>query len=57
MSEVMRLVGQSLAPQIVLREMLHLLSELLGLNRGRIVLTDGVDVTGSTAPVMPSPAA
>ena len=38
MSEVMRLVGQSLAPEVVLREMLHLLSELLGLNRGRIVL-------------------
>ncbi len=46
MSEVMRLVGQSLAPEVVLREMLHLLSELLGLNRGRIALADGVDVTG-----------
>ena len=44
MSEVMRLVGQSLAPEVVLREMLHLLSELLGLNRGRVVLADGVDV-------------
>ena len=43
MSEVMRLVGQSLAPQIVLREMLHLLSELLGLNRGRIVLRHAAD--------------
>ncbi len=42
MSEVMRLVGKSLAPQIVLREMLHLMSELLGLNRGRIVLADFV---------------
>src|SRR6218665_1102197 len=42
MSEVMRLVGQSLAPEVVLREMLHLLSELLGLNRGRVVLADGV---------------
>ena len=42
MSEVMRLVGKSLAPDIVLREMLHLLSELLGLNRGRIVLADFV---------------
>jgi Nif-specific regulatory protein len=42
MSEVMRLVGKSLAPQIVLREMLHLTSELLGLNRGRIVLADFV---------------
>ena len=44
MSEVMRLVGQSLAPEVVLREMLHLLSELLGLHRGRVVLADGVDV-------------
>jgi len=47
MSEVMRLVGQSLATEVVLREMLHLLSELLGLNRGRIVLTDGVDAGGA----------
>ena len=30
MSEVMRLVGKSLAPDVVLREMLHLMSELLG---------------------------
>jgi hypothetical protein len=29
-------VGRSLAPAHVLREMLHLMSELLGLNRGRI---------------------
>ena len=42
MSEVMRLVGKSLAPEVVLREMLHLMSELLGLNRGRIVLADFV---------------
>ena len=42
MSQVMRLVGQSLAPEVVLREMLHLMSELLGLNRGRIVLADFV---------------
>ena len=42
MSQVMRLVGQSLAPDVVLREMLHLMSELLGLNRGRIVLADFV---------------
>lgn len=47
-SEVMRLVGQSLAPEVVLREMLHLLSELLGLNRGRIALADGVDVADMT---------
>jgi Nif-specific regulatory protein len=42
MREVMKLVGRSLAPAHVLREMLHLLSELLGLNRGRIVLADPV---------------
>ncbi len=46
MSEVMRLVGRSLAPEVVLREMLHLLSELLGLNRGRIVLADDEEVAG-----------
>ena len=40
MREVMRLIGKSLAPGVVLREMLHLMSELLGLNRGRIVLLD-----------------
>ena len=49
MSEVMRLVGQSLATEVVLREMLHLLSELLGLNRGRIVLADGVDIGSAVA--------
>ena len=42
MSEVMRLIGKSLAPEVVLREMLHLMSELLGLNRGRVVLADFV---------------
>ncbi|WP_051356512.1 sigma-54 interaction domain-containing protein [Azorhizobium doebereinerae] len=36
--EVMRLIGKGLEMDEVLREMLHLLSELLGLNRGRIVL-------------------
>jgi Nif-specific regulatory protein len=41
LSQVMRGVGQSLAPAVVLREMLHLMSELLGLNRGRIVLAEG----------------
>jgi Nif-specific regulatory protein len=55
LSEVMRLVGQSLAPEVVLREMLHLLSELLGLNRGRVVLAEGVDVSdgGGRAPAGP----
>ncbi len=41
--EVMKLVGRSLSPEPVLREMLHLMSELLGLNRGRIVLRDEAD--------------
>lgn len=36
--EVMRLVGKGLEMEGVVREMLHLLSELLGLNRGRVVL-------------------
>ena len=40
MREVMRLAGQSLSPERVLHEMLHLMSELLGLNRGRVVLAD-----------------
>ena len=43
LTQVMRSVGQSLAPAVVLREMLHLMSELLGLNRGRIVLRDEED--------------
>ena len=42
MHQIVRLVGRSLAPELVLREMLHLMSELLGLNRGRIVLADPV---------------
>jgi Nif-specific regulatory protein len=40
MREVMRLVGRSPDPTRSLRKMLHLMSELLGLNRGRIVLID-----------------
>ena len=47
MREVMKLVGYSLSPEKVLREMLHLMSELLGLNRGRVVLADRV--AGETA--------
>jgi Nif-specific regulatory protein len=42
MREVMKLVGRSLAPAFVLREMLHLMSELLGLNRGRMVIAGEV---------------
>lgn len=41
--EVTRLIGRSLSQDIVLREMLHLMSELLGLNRGRVVLQDPSD--------------
>ncbi len=52
LSQVMRGVGRSLASNDgengVLREMLHLMSELLGLNRGRIVLADGAK-TGASA--------
>jgi Nif-specific regulatory protein len=52
MREVMRLVGRSLAPASVLREMLHLMSELLGLNRGRIVLLDAPQAAAaSNAPI------
>lgn len=40
LSQVMRSMGRSVDSQAVLREMLHLMSELLGLNRGRIVLAD-----------------
>jgi Nif-specific regulatory protein len=40
LQQVMGLIGRSLASDVVLREMLHLMSELLGLNRGRIVLRD-----------------
>jgi Nif-specific regulatory protein len=40
MREVMRTVGRSPAPGLALRTMLHLMSELLGLNRGRMVLAD-----------------
>jgi len=38
--EVMRLIGKGLEMDEVVREMLHLLSEMLGLNRGRVVLKD-----------------
>jgi Nif-specific regulatory protein len=38
--ECIRQMGRSLEPDRAIREMLHLLSELLGLNRGRVVLPD-----------------
>src|ERR1700730_8267797 len=42
----MALVGKKLSRVPVLREMLHLMSELLGLNRGRIVLLNDDRRTG-----------
>ncbi|MDV7392180.1 hypothetical protein RZS08_12525, partial [Arthrospira platensis SPKY1] len=47
LQQVMGLIGRSLASDLVLREMLHLMSELLGLNRGRIVLRDETGETCS----------
>ncbi|PZP64722.1 MAG: sigma-54-dependent Fis family transcriptional regulator [Azospira oryzae] len=38
--EIARLLGRSLDPSHTIREMLRLLSEFLGLNRGRVVLPD-----------------
>jgi Nif-specific regulatory protein len=38
--EVAKLLGRSLDPAVVVREILHLTSELLGLNRGRLLLYD-----------------
>src|SRR5258708_38304052 len=46
LQQVMALVGKSLSPAPALREMLHLMSELLGLNRGRIVLADEMRRSG-----------
>ncbi len=40
LQQVTALAGRDFSPDTVMREMLHLLSELLGLNRGRIVLLD-----------------
>ena len=51
MREVMRLIGRSLAPGLVLREMLHLMSELLGLNRGRVVMADALPQASPTAAI------
>jgi Nif-specific regulatory protein len=48
--EVVGLIGKSLASGVVLREMLHLMSELIGLNRGRIVLADPHDGAQNSQP-------
>ena len=50
LGEVMRLIGKSLSADVVFREMLHLMSELLGLNRGRIVLFDARRSDGHERP-------
>ena len=39
--QVMNLIGKGLEIDKVVREILHLLSEILGLNRGRVILRDG----------------
>ncbi len=38
--QVVRLIGRGMQLDPILREMLHLMSEMLGLNRGRVVLAD-----------------
>ena len=38
--EAIKLLGKRLDPGVIIREILHLLSELLGLNRGRVVMPD-----------------
>ena len=50
LAEVLRLVGRSLAPETVVREMLHLMSELVGLNRGRLVLLDDHERAAESTP-------
>ena len=40
--ESVKLVGQSYEPAVTIRSMLHLVSELLDLKRGRVVLRNGV---------------
>ncbi|WP_211169289.1 sigma-54 interaction domain-containing protein [Aromatoleum toluvorans] len=45
--ESIRLISRGLEPEKAVREILHLLSELLGLNRGRLVMRDGT--TGGLA--------
>lgn len=47
LQQVMALAGKNFNPEHVFKEMLHLLSELLGLNRGRIVLVDAGGKSGS----------
>lgn len=46
LQQVMALAGREADPGPALQEMLHLLSELLGLNRGRIVLLDETGAHG-----------
>ncbi|MDT7837279.1 sigma 54-interacting transcriptional regulator [Aquabacterium sp. OR-4] len=58
LAQVMRQVGRGVDSRPVLREMLHLMSELLGLNRGRIVLAEAAPAAGGApAPRGPQPPA
>lgn len=47
LQQVMALAGKNFSPEPVFKEMLHLLSELLGLNRGRIVLCNEGEKSGT----------
>lgn len=38
--ETVKMLGRGLEPRLVIHEILHLLSELMGLNRGRVVLRE-----------------
>jgi Nif-specific regulatory protein len=54
MRELMQLVGRFPAPDLALRKMLHLMSELQGLNRGRIVLSDAPGTTARSETIAPN---
>ena len=47
LQQVTSLASKQLNTQIVFREILHLMSELLGLNRGRIILLEDNKKFGS----------
>ncbi|MNF69149.1 Nitrogen fixation protein VnfA [compost metagenome] len=47
LQQVMAIAGKNFSPELVFKEVLHLLSQLLGLNRGRIVLINEGERSGS----------
>ncbi len=57
LAQVMRQVGRGVDSRPVLREMLHLMSELLGLNRGRIVLAEAAPGADAAAAAQGQPPA